>query len=253
MSDTPKRPRLFSISRNASGNGGSGGNNKLRALRCFSEFDRRLRLGWVSASLVKYIQEEQKELVALSPQYLKKLIDNYRLSIPAAELSAISANSKVSLAATRKLANGIDELEELEKLYKIQEKRINIDFENETKINKLLSGTGREIFIAMKLLRQSAELKMDLGLVKRSLGSVELTGQLAAEAGDRYGNDAVGRVIADPDSRRKVLGLAQRLLSLAPKANLDPGEVFKEVSEGVDPDPPGEVIEGTVADPDGAL
>ena len=83
----------------------------------------------------------------------------------------------------------------------------------------------------MKLLRQSAELKMDLGIVKRQLGTMEVTGQLAADAGDRYGKDYIGKVIADPDSRRKVLGLAERLLALGAKASIDAIAMIGEVAD----------------------
>jgi hypothetical protein len=231
MNDEPRKPRITPISR-----GGGGGMGRLGDLECFSEIDRRLRLGWTTPALTKAIQQEFGEWTDLSATYIKKLIDTYRGTIPAAELSMVSANSLVARNATRKLADGISELDELEKLYKLQEERIQIDFQNEKKLGKLFATTGREVFVAMKILRQSAELKMDLGLVKRQLGTMEVTGQVAAEVTERYGKDSIGKVISDPDSRRKVLGLAERLFQLGAKASLDVVDVLGRVSDVQQPD-----------------
>jgi hypothetical protein len=221
-----RRPTLRPVSRDTT----AGPLSRLRGSKCFQEVDRRLRLGWSTSDIVRMIQEEYGELKDLSTGYVRKMVDEYRSSLPPTEL-ALSSNSRVVRSATKRLAEGLDELAELEKLYEIQFKRIQIDFENEQKINKLLNGTGREVFVAMKLLRQSAELKMDLGLVKRQLGTMEVTGQLAAEIGERYGRDSIGKVIADPDSRRKVLGIAEKLLALGAKASLDAVEVLGQAAE----------------------
>lgn len=221
-----RRPRIRPVSRET-----SGPFSKLRGAKCFAEIDRRMRMGWSTTDLARAIQDEYGELKEVSFGYLKKLIDQYRLSIPPAELSMASPNSTVSRNATRKVVDGINELEELEKLYRLQISRIDIDVKNEQKIQKLFKDTGREVFVAMKILNQSAQLKMDLGLTKRQLGTMEVNGQLAAEVGERYGKDAIGKVIADPDSRRKVLGLAERMLALVGKANIDAIETLGKAME----------------------
>lgn len=233
--DESRKPRISAVSR-----GGGGPLGRLGACACFPEIDRRIRLGWTTPALVKAIQEEFGELGDLSIPYVKKLLDQYRSSIPPAELSMASANSVVARNANRKLSDGINELDELEKLYKLQMDRINIDFDKEQKLGKLFNGTGREVFVAMKILRQSAELKMDLGLVKRQLGTMEVTGQVAAEVTERYGKDSIGKVISDPESRRKVLGLAERLFQLGAKAGID---VADTIGQMVEAGPKKEVIE----------
>lgn len=216
-----RKPRIRPISRIT-----SSPLNKLKSARCFQEIDRRLRLGWSTGDLARMVHEEFGELQDISLKYLKKLIDKYRLSIPPAELSMTSTNSVVSRNATKKVAEGLNELDEIERLYDIQMKRIDIGVSNEEKIKMLLPNTGKEVFVAMKLLKQSADLKMDLGLVKRNLGTMEVTGQLAAEVTERYGRDAIGKVISDPDSRRKVLGLAERLIALGTKAGIDAVDIM---------------------------
>lgn len=226
--ERPHKPRIRPVSRITSGT-----YSKLRSARCFTEIDRRLRLGWSCADLARAIHEEFDELRDTSVKYLRKLIERYRSSIPPAELSMMSSNSFIARTATSKIANGIDELSEIERLYAIQMKRINIDLKNEETINKLFGSTGNEIFIAMKLLKQSADLKMDLGLTKRQLGSVEMTGQMAAEIGQRHGNENLGKVMADPSSRRKVLSIAERLMALAERAGIDAVQVIDAESTEV--------------------
>jgi len=204
----------------------------LKDCRCFDEVERRLRMGHSSAKLVAFIQEDSEELTHLSPGYIRKMIDEHRKTIPPADLALTSTNTTVSMQANRKLANGLNELEELEVLYTAQKKRIDIEMGNEVKINKLLPQTGREIFYAMKILKQSADLKMDLGIAKRQLGEVSVTGHASVQIGERY-HDGVGRVMADPDSRRKVLGMVQTLAALSEKANIDVADVVKSAAKAV--------------------
>lgn len=186
----------------------------LRSCQCFEEVDRRVRLGWGSPELAKFIRDENGECTGVSEAYVRRLVDKHRKSLPPAELSLTSTNTKVVRNASRKLSNGLNELTELERIYNIQMRRIDIGFQNEQAMNLLIPSTGREVFYAMKILKQSADLKASLGLTKKHLGTVEVTGHRAAEIGDRYRNDGIGAVIADPDSRRKLLNLTNRLLAM---------------------------------------
>lgn len=186
-------------------------------------------MGWSSADLTKFIQDESQELVHLSPAYVRKMVDDLRKTIPPAELLLTTQNTTVAMHAVQKVANGMEELAKLNELYDLQMSRIKIDVDNEKKINKLFQTTGREIFYAMKILKQTSDLKMDLGLAKRQLGEVSVSGQAAIQIGDRY-TDGVGRVMADPDSRRKVLGMVETLMSLGAKANLDATEIVRSAT-----------------------
>lgn len=227
-----KTPRRRSKSVKPISRSAPGALAKLKNCRCFPELDRRLRLGWATSDLATMVQEEYGECKDVAVKYLQKLIDTYRKAIPSAELAISSSNSLVARNAIKRVAEGLDELKELERLYQMQVERIGIDVENEKKINKLFPGTGREIFIAMKLVNQSAQLKMDLGLLKRQMGSVEMTGALAADVGQRYGKDSLGKVVADPDSRRKVLGLVEKFVTLGAKASLDAVDILGQAYEG---------------------
>jgi len=204
----------------------------LKDCRCFEEVDRRLRMGWSASELTKFIQDESEELTHLSANYVRKMIDEYRRAIPPAELALTSQNATVVMQANKRLSNGLNELEELENLYKKQFRRIEIEMTNEEKIKKLLPQTGREIFYAMQLLKQSATLKMDLGIAKRQLGEMSVTGHASVQIADRY-NEGVGRVMADPDSRRKVLSMVNALSVLSDRASIDAVNVVKAAANSV--------------------
>ena len=222
-----RKPKITPISRDATHF------VRFKAANCFTEIDRRLRLGWSTPALVKAVHEEFKELLDVKPSTVASWINSYRSTLSPDERLG-SSNSLVKMKAAKELARGLDELSELERLYKIQMERVDIDFNNEKKINKLLNTTGREVFVAMKILRQSAELKMDLGIVKRQIGTMEINGQVANEIGDRYGKESISKVIADPASRKKVLDIAERLFALGAKASIDAVDMInsKPIIEG---------------------
>lgn len=224
-SDSTRKPTVRPVSRETTSI-----YSRLRQARCFHEIDRRLRLGWSSIDCANAIQNEFNELKETSVKYIKKLLDRYRSQIPPAELSVSSANPVVSRLATRRVANGLDELAEIERLYSLQMARIDIDYNNEVTASKLLDTTAAEMQVAMKLLKISADLKMDLGLVKRQMGSVEITGQLAADVTARYGQDSVGKIIADPDARKKILGMAEKLLMIGARAGVDAVTMVNNIS-----------------------
>lgn len=231
MSDTPsRRPSIRPVSRTPKKAAAS-----LQDCQCFEEVDRRLRLGWTSPDLQKFIQEESSELTNLSSAYVQKMIDNYRKSIPPAELLLTTQNTAVATNAAARMANGLEELDKLQQLWDLQMERIKIDFETEKKINKLFPSTGREVFYAMKIVNQTSQLKMDLGIAKRQLGEVSVSGTAAVAIGARY-DEGVGKVISDPDSRRKVLGMVEALMTIGQRANIDASEIVKSATSYAEDD-----------------
>jgi len=202
----------------------------LRECRCFDEVERRIRMGWSSNDIVRMIQEEKGELENYSAKYVKKMVDEFRQSIPPAELVLSTRNPIAAKHANTKLSNGLNELSELQRLYEMQMKRVEIDVTNEQNINKLFPTTGREIFVAMKILKQSADLKMDLGLAKRQLGELAVTGQASMQIASRHGEGVAG-VMTDPDSRRRVLGMVETLMALGAKANVDAADLVHSAAD----------------------
>jgi hypothetical protein len=92
-------------------------------------------------------------------------------------------------------------------------RRIEIDVQNENNIKKLLPTTGQEVRIAREILSTYADLKMDLGLSKRHLGQMDVDARVMADVALRYNKTEVQAVLNDPQSRKKVLGLVERLMS----------------------------------------
>ena len=213
MSDkktSTRRPSIKAVSKpNA-----EKGIEALRKCGCFPEVDKRLRTGSSTPEIASMIQDEYGELTHLSHKYVQQLIKAHRSSLPPTELALTTSDSRVAKTARKKLAEGLNELEEMEKLFKIQIERINIDFGNERKIKKLFPTTGREVYVAVKILKQSADLKSDLGIYQKQLGTVEITGKAAIAIADRTGNDSIGGIVRDADSRRKVLSMVTRLMTL---------------------------------------
>lgn len=239
MSSTTRRPPIRPVSREP-----RKAATTLQDCRCFDEVERRIRLGWSAPDLVKFVQEESGELTHLSATYVQKMINEFRGSIPPAELLLTTQNTNVAVHAAQRLSNGMYELEKLHEMYDLQMDRIKIDVENEKKINKLFPSTGREIFYAMKILNQASELKMNLGIAKRQLGEVSVTGAAAVQIADRY-SEGVGKVMSDPDSRRKVLGMVETLMMVGARAKLDAAEIVASAAQFVD----GDVIDVDSSEP----
>jgi hypothetical protein len=188
---------------------------RLRDLKCFAEAHDRLAQGWPCPEVARFIQDLKGEYTNVTRVGLINILKNYRKTIPAAELAMHKVPKDVQ-RAVELVEEGMDELVEMQKLYRLQMNRVDIDMQTEAKINKLLPSMTQEIRTAREILNNYAQLKMDLGLSKRQLGKLDVDARVVAEAVVRYG-DTVGEVIQNPESRRKVLGLAQRLLASAAK------------------------------------
>lgn len=228
----PRKPRIRPVSRITDSK-----YVKLRQSPVFPEIDRRLRLGWSPLDLAHALHDEFDEFTDTSLKYLRKLITRYKNTIPALEI-AKTINPLAAHNALRKVEKGLNELDEIEGLYKRQMARISIDEANEQKIGKLLPDTANEFVVAMKLLKQSSELKMDLGLVKRQVGAVEITGRIAADITENYSNNTIGKIIADPTARKKLLGLADKILAIGAKPDQIDAALAKDAN-------PREVIDVT--------
>lgn len=184
---------------------------RLRSLRCYKEVHERVVQGWTPSEIARFIQDERSEYGDVTRGSLITLLNDYRNSIPRAELIAKRMPTVFNKAA-EDVRQGLDALQELEKLYEIQRSRINIDAGTEKKINKLMPSMTQEIKVASEILAKYAQLQMDLGLMDRHLGKMEVDAVVVADVAGRYGSPAIGQVMQDPESRRRVLGLAQRLL-----------------------------------------
>ncbi len=199
------------------------GHNRIRTLGCFQEVYDRILDGWPLTEIARFIQDVKKEAVDITRMGLVSALQDFRKTIPPAELTK-KRMTPVYVEAAKTVEEGIDELVELEKLYKLQMRRIDIDVLNEKNIKKLLPTTGQEIRIAREVLSTYADLKMDLGLSKRHLGKMDVEARLLADVAVRYNKPEVQNVLANPQSRKKVLSLVERLMSKSAASLRDEAE-----------------------------
>lgn len=204
----------------------------VRNLKCFPEVHKKLVEEGVPLRVIaRYVQGERNEMTNLAESTVINHLHNYRNSIPAAQRAG--PLNVVFEKAADQVMEGLDELQEMQRLYKIQMQRIEIDFQTEKNIKKLLPSMTQEIKAAREILSNSAQLKMDLGLAERHLGKVDVDVEttLLEDVTEKYANSpSVTKVLDSGDSRRRVLGLAERLLSIADRAERHP-EVMDELEE----------------------
>lgn len=224
----PKNPKgrgkgIVSVSRKS-------GYKELRELPCFPEVHKRIiDEGRSLQSTAEWLQEEKKHFLDHSATQVATMLLNYRQSLPTTE-RAKPLKPYVE-KALEELQEGIDELQELTKLYRVQEQRISIDFTTEKNIKKLLPTMSQEIRTAREILSASAQLKMDLGVNERHLGTVDVETSVTEQVAEKYADTpAVAAVLENGDSRRKVLGLAERLLAIAGRVERHP-EVADELEQ----------------------
>lgn len=192
---------------------GTGAFQRVRSLACFKEVHARLVEGWPIAEVARFIQRDRKEYQDVSHDGLKGILSKYRDTIPAAE-RAKPALTIDQVQAAQEVSDGLDELKEIQGLFAIQKKRIERGIQLEEKIGMPIDKLERSVQVAQGLLESSARLKQELGITQRQLGTLK-TENANVEVKVDLSDPEVKKVLDDPKSRRKVLGAAQRLLSLA--------------------------------------
>lgn len=209
---------------------------RLRALKCFKEVHQRLLEGWSPGKLAAFIQDDQKEYTDVGRASLEAQLGEYRASLPPGELVK-ERLPRFHAEQAQKVQEGFDELAEMESLYKMQLERISIDLKTEKTIGKLMPSMTQEMRAAREILSDIAQLKMDLGVNERHLGKMEVETQVIADVTQRYDSN-VGAVMAQPESRRKLLGIAERFMSLASgRANVE-GDLEHDEADAVIVDAP---------------
>lgn len=162
--------------------------------------------------IARFIQEDKNEYTHATRISLTQVLQRYRDTIPKNQLYAKRIPESFQKAQLE-VSEGIDEIAELEKLYRLQMERIGIDGKLEKTIGKLTTTMGQEVRIAREILGNIADLKMDLGLSTRHLGQVDVEATVTHQD-EIYGKESIKKVAADPEKRRKVLNVMERMLAL---------------------------------------
>lgn len=146
----------------------------LKAMPCFDEFDKKVKAGIALEEVGRWLQEDMFQQMDIKRDSLVRKLYRYKASLPPADI--VKEPPIYVQKAIEKMTRGVNEIEELEKLYLLQLRRISIDADTESKINKLFSSTGGEIKIAADLLNSMMEKKMELGILSKAPEQLEVTG-----------------------------------------------------------------------------
>lgn len=214
---------------------------RLRGLKCFKEVHQRLLEGWAPSKVAQFVQEDCKEYTDIGRESLESQIKEYRASLPPGEVVK-ERLPRFHAEQAAKVEQGFDELGEMQKLYQMQLERIEIDLKTEKNIGKLMPSMTQEMRAAREILSDIAQLKMDLGVNERHLGKMDISAKVVEDVSSRYA-PAVGKAMENPDSRRKLLGIAERFLSLAS------GDVRADNEPEEAPPPEAEEDEGPKLEP----
>lgn len=130
------------------------------------------------------------------------------------------------------MAQGLSVLEELERLYVLQTRRIEIDVVNEQVAGRLTRTLHHEIREARDLLVAYHKIEARLGLVAHHKGRLEVdtNAPVVAVVKQKFGAVA-GQVATQPRSVNKVLGLYNKIVALSAEAT---GESENVEDDGVD-------------------
>ncbi len=188
---------------------------RTKNLKCFKDMRDRMLAGWPLDQLVRFVQVDSKEMNDITQEALYEQLREYRKTIPPSEF--VSQGPPPDMIAQRMrpyhekaiqaFSEGLNELQELEKLYLRQIERIDIDTKVEKEQKKLIPSMSQEIRIAKELLESSSKLKMDLGLRKRHLGVMETEARLIKDVGEKYGDVRVLEALKDSQSRQRLAGV----------------------------------------------
>lgn len=198
----------------------------LKRLYCFKEMDDKVKAGVAIEEVARWLQEDCFAQTEIKRDSLVRKLYRYKQSLPPADL--VRHEPLYIQKAIEKLRRGVSELDEMEKLYLLQLKRISIDAQTEERITKLFSGTNSEIRLAADLLVRMMNLKQELGIVQKVPDQVTFSGavgiaplvdeetdeQTKAKLGLLAGKllDTLGKAVKEKEeelSLAEELGLAQ--------------------------------------------
>ena len=234
------------------------GNMKLHQLPFLEEFRVEVKKGLPIYEIARWLQEEKKVFTDTTRETLIRMIYRFKARIPVGERIKVSPRAaqaqitkeraKVALELER-IDNSVDEVSEMSKLYRLQKERIEIDVARERENKKLFGATANDVRLALDMLVRLANLKMELGVYQKQLGTgtVKVQTQTSLEVlSTRYTQPEVQKVLGNAESRRKVLHVAQHLIAYAGKGSDGQGsaELLQALLGRSMDEAPAEVVEG---------
>lgn len=192
---------------------------KLKASPCFKDVHDRLEAGIAAEKVADWAQEERKCYDGIKRDSLVRALYRYKKSevpVTAAQIvaSADPQTGKPSLnvwARIQGMQRGLNELEEIEKLYVLQLQRINRAVTVEETINFNNRETRRDMELAVVMMEKLADLKMRLGIYKEADQTLNINAKMTSTH-----HQVIESL--DPDARKQLGGVARTLLEHLTKA-----------------------------------
>lgn len=206
--------------------------DRFEDLACWPEAEAKLKLGLAVTTVAAWMQEEAEALPELSRTALVKALYRVRDEMPLTDLAKVAPTwLQTKLATARR---GVNELEELEKLYLLQMARISTGMEFEERAKFLKKDMWRDLQLGKDLLTAMAELKMELGVYARSDRNVNL---IPGDTSATHFGQALSEM--DPDRRRKVTAVAQKMFEVMQASALavEAVEILPALSAGQEVQP----------------
>lgn len=170
--------------------------------------------GISTSAIARFIQEEQGELTSMSSETISARLRDWRQAVPPAQRIGMIRGDVVE-SAQEELDKGMDELRELRGLLRIQKERIESIRQRELDHDNVNPALGREIQLGVDIIQQHAAIRVQLGLTGE--GSSNVPSSVEEKLIEAYGDagERVQKVIDNPVSRRKLLGMAEKIKLLA--------------------------------------
>lgn len=190
---------------------------RIKRSKYFPEISEMIKNGYHISFIVDCIHNDLGIMADLTNEQLKGVLKNYRNSLPPAEISEHIIPRRF-LEKMKELDEELNVLREMTNLYHLQRDRVSLVGGHEKKLGMLFPTTVREIDMCLEILKAASELKMSLGIDNRHLGTLEIDARtMAMLDGDISDKTAARRVLNNPESRRKILQLADNIVSLRPE------------------------------------
>lgn len=186
---------------------------KIRQLDCFEQVREWLIEGLPAGEVARRLVD-QGYYSELSIITVQAYVTHYRATIP--PWAFISRRHPTQyLNAVKAADHGIDVLKEMADLIRLQKKRVEIGFQREQQFGLLSSGMEKNVAVTATLISQFAEMKERLGLSEHQIQQ-NLPPDVVKDVDWKhvYGRESVAKVLGNPESRARVVQVAERLLDM---------------------------------------
>lgn len=186
--------------------------DKLKASPCFKEVHDKLEAGIAVEKVAAWAQDEGGCYKGIKLDSLVRAMYRYKKdAIPLTAQQIVASadqNGKPSLnvwGRIQGMQRGLNEMEELEKLYLLQLGRIHRGVTIEETINFLDRNVRREVELATEILGKMVDLKLRLGIYKEAAKDFNINAQVKTTH-----TEALEKM--DPAARQQLGGVARNLI-----------------------------------------